>query len=83
VTTGSTPTRTYVRAQDVHLRGKAAREARGLEATMAQHKAGYVKYQAARAKGTNRERYRPAYTAYKRAYAQLLALRRAAAEVHQ
>jgi len=63
-----------------------------LEAEMAKHRAGYIAYQAHRATARQheaegkpgkarserklQEAHRPAYTAYKRAYGQVLALRK-------
>jgi hypothetical protein len=67
--------RTHLRAGDVRLRGRRAQQARALEAEMQQQRAGYDAYVKARTQGKPRERHRPAYTAYKRAYRQLLHVR--------
>jgi hypothetical protein len=78
-------TRKPLRAADVTLRGKAAKEAKQHEATMAAHRAGYDAYVAARTEGrkADQEQHRPDYTAYKRAYAALLRLRHAEAAKQQ
>lgn len=67
-----------LRARDVELRGKAAKEAKALQATMARHRAGYDAYVKARKGGEDREPYRAEYSAYKAAYGKLLKLRREA-----
>lgn len=65
-----------LRAKDVQLRGKAAKDAKALGATMATHRAGYDAYIKARAAGQDREPHRADYAEYKRAYSALLKLRR-------